>query len=269
VDELRKELEQAKQLGEAYARELAEVFSTGAGASSPSKANVEVADDSTGSERFDLLRGVGAALVRHLRPLLDGMEVDLEKVRGKLGDGASAVQGLQQRYAAMRETLGELNRVANADYRDTPETMLPGTVVTEVVASAERRSSRHGVKLSVLNADSSPTPIRRSILTLLVRSLLDHAIAATPRDGVVRVTVGPAPDGGITVVVRDGGPGVPPRAHTDLLRHRLDPTSMGRPAGVTLLVADTAAAILGARLSLGEGAGGGLEVRLVLPAGGV
>ena len=267
VDLLRRELEQAKQLGETYARELAEVFTAGVAATAQDETTVPT-PSSVGRERFELLRGLGAALARRLRPVLEGMESDLEKVKGKLGDVSPAVQSLQQRYASMREVLGELNRVANAHDANSQRVAEPEQLVREVVAGAERRASRHGVKL-VLDATRSSAKLAESqVLTVLLRSLLDHGIAATPRGGEVHVLVRAHATDAIEITVRDGGPGVPPRARDDLLYHRVDPTSMGRPAGATLLIAHTAADLLEASISLREGPDGGLEVRLVLPDAG-
>ena len=43
------------------------------------------------------------------------------------------------------------------------------------------------------------------------------------------------------VVVEDGGPSVPESLGADLLKHRVDPSALGRPSGLSLLVADAAA----------------------------
>jgi signal transduction histidine kinase len=263
VDELRRELEQAKQLGEAYARELAEVFAAGVAAAVPAD-EVANAPELVGAARFDVLRGLGAALVRRMRPLLDGVQPELDQIRAKLGEGSDPVVNLAQRYAGLCEVLGELNRVATADPGEAVR-IDPVQVVREVVAGAERRASRHGVRIALLPGECASFAIELPTLTLLLRSLLDHAIAATPRDGTVQVRVGPASPRGVEVTVRDEGPAVPPRAHDDLLLHRIDPTSIGRPAGVTLIVAHAAAAVLRASMSLGQSPGGGLEVRLVFP----
>jgi hypothetical protein len=85
----------------------------------------------------------------------------------------------------------------------------------------------------------------------MLRALLDQAIAATPRDAQVTLQLGKV-DGGFELRVSDGGPAIPDSARADLLAHRLDPTSVGRPAGPALLVASTSAAYLGAPLSFGE-----------------
>jgi sensor histidine kinase regulating citrate/malate metabolism len=97
-----------------------------------------------------------------------------------------------------------------------------------------------------------------------VRSLLDHAIEATPRRGVVKLGIAESAND-IALVVEDGGPVVPMSNVTALLDGRLDPSSVGRPTGIALLVAMTAAGRLGAILSFGESEGGAAQMTVRLP----
>lgn len=55
---------------------------------------------------------------------------------------------------------------------------------------------------------------------------------------------------------------MPVASRADVLRRRTDPTALGRPEGLALLVADVAAEVLGASLSLGETPAGRFEVEL-------
>jgi C4-dicarboxylate-specific signal transduction histidine kinase len=57
---------------------------------------------------------------------------------------------------------------------------------------------------------------------------------------------------GARIMVSDGGPVVPAATRTDLLEHQVDPTSLGRPPGPTLLVAQVVTAYLGGTLKLAE-----------------
>ena len=60
-------------------------------------------------------------------------------------------------------------------------------------------------------------------------------------------------------------PAIPEAARQDLLRHRIDPTGLGRPAGIALVVADAAATTLDATLEVREDGGGRVELWIVLP----
>ena len=102
----------------------------------------------------------------------------------------------------------------------------------------------------------------RAPLELLVRSLLSHAIAATPREGEVVADVHRT-ELGVTLSVSDGGPPVPEAARWETIRHRTDPTSLGRPAGVSLVLADAAATALSADLELRESPDAHSEVWVV------
>jgi len=64
--------------------------------------------------------------------------------------------------------------------------------------------------------------------------------------------------------VEDGGPVVPEASRTAVIQHRTDPTSFGRPAGVSLLVADVLSGVLGSGAGLREGTQGRSEVWAVL-----
>ena len=96
------------------------------------------------------------------------------------------------------------------------------------------------------------------------RNLLSQAIAATPRGGEVRATA-MATELGPALSVIDGGPALPEASRQDILRHRTDPTSFGRPAGIALVVADATAATLDATLEVREDDAGRAELWIVLP----
>jgi hypothetical protein len=69
---------------------------------------------------------------------------------------------------------------------------------------------------------------------------------------------------GMLLSVEDGGPVVPEASRTAVIQHRTDPASFGRPAGVSLLVADVIGGVLGGGAGMREGVGGRAEVWVVL-----
>jgi signal transduction histidine kinase len=250
VVELRKELEQAQQLGEAYARELAAVFATG---DLPSERD-QVPDADVAAARFDLLVGTCAALLRLLGGWLEGLRSDIRAAGQQLTYTPSMAQPVLQRFSDGMELLGELRRVAECPRQEAPTRVNIADLAREVASAAEARAARHGVKLTIDLPGVAETSVRPRALTLMLRSVLDQAIAATPRDSGVALRMR-AIEGGFELRVDDGGPSVPENARADLLAYRLDPTSIGRPAGPALLIAATAAAYLGAPLSFGEASG--------------
>ncbi len=259
VDALRRELEQAKQLGETYARELAAVFAADVGP--PPEAP---AAPPASSAKLEGLRHVGAAIVRRLRPVVEGLHADLTDLRREIDPGSSIPRSLAQRAANIRELVADLDRIATCPLEATTTTIEVAPLCRAVATEAEERSARHGVELKVAAAAAGTIQAPVPALTLLIRSLIDHAIAATPREATVWLEASSTPRG-LLLRCRDAGPSVPTRARKDLLLHRVDPTSLGRPAGVWLLVIDAAATVLGATVALDDDPAGGLAVEVRLP----
>jgi two-component system, OmpR family, sensor kinase len=250
VVELRKELEQAQQLGQAYARELAAVFATG---DLPVDRD-QAPDSDVAAARFDLLVSTCAALFRMFGGWLEGMRGDMNAAGQQLTYTPSLAQPVVQRLSQGFELLGELCRVAECPRQEAPTTVNVADLARDVLNGAEARAARHGVRLSADLPATAEAQARPHTLTLMLRSLMDQAIAATPRGSEVALRL-TAVEGGLELRVHDGGPAVPENARADLLAHRLDPTSVGRPAGLALFVAATAAAYLGAPLAFGEASG--------------
>lgn len=242
VAQLRKELEQAQQLGEAYARELAAAFTVDA----PTPSVAEPAS----TARLDLLVGVSRELGRVLGALESSLRSDATTVAAALGSESEAAQNLQRRVTTLSELGAELGRVADFAASGSGSADL-AAVAREAVALAEVRAARHGVSVT-LEVAPATVAASEALVTLLARALVDHAIGATPRGGKVTVRVA-APG---VLAVEDGGPVVPAASRDALLRGDVDPSSLGRPAGISLIIGHAAAGRAGASLELGEGDGG-------------
>ncbi|HEX6273700.1 MAG TPA: hypothetical protein VFZ53_11690 [Polyangiaceae bacterium] len=229
VTELRKELAAAQELGEAYARELAAVLVSGdIRTESPPAPGREPG-------RFEGVRSACSAVRRALR----------------------GIPGAQ-------ELVAELGAVADTPSDEAPSEIDLGTLLKAVARDFEARAARAGVELIVQTV--GPVTLRRpkTLVELMVRSLVTQAIGATPRGGQIRATA-LATELGPALSVTDGGPAVPEASRQDILRHRIDPTSLGRPAGIALVVADAAAAALDATLEVREDGVGRAELWIVLP----
>ena len=108
MDALRTELDQAQQLGEAYARELATVFSAGITAEpAPPSERMPPA-----TARFDLLVSAAAALGRSLGHLVEELRADVALASETLGEGSELIQRLAKRASAGSELHHELRRLA-------------------------------------------------------------------------------------------------------------------------------------------------------------
>jgi len=229
VTELRKELAEAQQLGEAYARELASVLVSGdIRTESPPAPLPEPA-------RFEGVRSACSAVRRVLR-------------------GVPAAQ----------ELVAELTAVADASLDEPPSELDLGALLTQAAHGFDGRAARAEVELTVQIVGGVSVRRPKGLVDLLIRNLLSQAIAATPRGGEVRATA-LATELGPALSVTDGGPALPEASRQDILRHRIDPTSFGRPAGIALVVADAVAATLDATLEVREDGAGRAELWLVLP----
>jgi hypothetical protein len=229
VTELRKELAEAQQLGEAYARELASVLVSG---------DIRTESPPAGGRepgRFDGVRSLCAAVRRLLR-------------------GVPAAQ----------ELVLELGAVADVSRDEAASDLDLGAMLAQSAHAFDGRAARAGVELVVDTV--GPVALRRprGLVELLIRNLLSQGIAATPQGGQVRATA-MATELGPALSVIDGGPAIPEASRQDILRHRIDPTGLGRPAGIALVVADAAAAALDATLDVREDGAGRVELWIVLP----
>src|SRR6478752_10069077 len=257
VVELRKELEQAQQLGEAYARELAAVVTAG-----DLRSDIPpTAPPETGVDRLELLQNTASALQRVLRHWLDGLRADTAELQKQLGEQAPLAQSFTRRMAVGAELLGDLGLLAECDLTEPVRRIDVGELAREALQSVETRAARHGVSLTPRVPEHALFESKTSELRVLLRALLHHAIAATPRGGEVSLAIVPT-EMGMMLSVEDGGPVVPEASRTAVIQHRTDPASFGRPAGVSLLVADVIGGVLGSGSGVGmrEGTAGRAEV---------
>jgi two-component system OmpR family sensor kinase len=242
VADLRKELVQAQQLGEAYARELATAFAAG----QMPEPDVQADRADVSVRRFALLVALSGAVQRTLSTVFRALEDEVERLSPNEARAAVALH-----VSSGHVLLGELGRVASCPTSEPPQAVDLAKGLRDAVADAEARASRNGVRLVLEAPRELSITTRPRALALLMRTLLDHAISASPRG--TKVDISATSDGsGARIMVSDGGPVVPAAARTDLLEHHVDPASLGRPPGPTLLIAQVVTAYLGGTLKLGE-----------------
>ncbi|HEV8551510.1 MAG TPA: hypothetical protein VGQ57_20825 [Polyangiaceae bacterium] len=232
VTELRKELEQAQQLGEAYARELAAVLAAG-------DVRTEVPPPSRGDpEHFNGVKSLAAAVHRALR-------------------------GVSDLPPAAVELTQELAWVADCSIDGDKENVDLGATLRAIGAQLEPRASRAEVTIRYDAGANIVQRIARPPVELLMRTLLQHAILATPKGGTVKAALHRT-EIGTALSVIDGGPAVPEASRWNVIRHQEDPTRLGRPAGIALVLADAAATAVHAALELRESSHGHTEAWVTL-----
>ena len=259
--QLRKELEQAQQLGAVYARELAEAFAV----STDAPASVMPDSKRTSEPPLRILVSSTASVVRLLRSTTDALRLDVARAARALGEHHEIALALSTRLIAYGELISDLERIAQVPLDEPPRMIDLAVLLRQVTDSADARARRHDVAL-ILNCD--PTirlSSRPQVLGLLVRSLLDQAIASTPRSGSVEVVAGAGCESGVLLSIVDGGPIVPEGAHEALLLGLADPSAIGRPGALSWTAAGAAARTLGINVEVGVSSNRRSEVRLAIP----
>jgi signal transduction histidine kinase len=255
VTELRKELVQAQKLGEAYARELAAMLASG-----DLKSELPPLPDGQGAAVFELLRSLSCVLERRLKSVADSLRADAALGSSNPEQLASSVS---RRAASVQEIATELGIIADCPLEETTTAVDVAAVVRDAVLGSESRAGKQGVTVSVDVPEALRLKTKKGAFGVLVRMLLMHAVAATPRAGSVVVSCFRT-EIGVALRVEDGGPAVPEAARDAMLRQGADSSGSGRPGGITLLAASVTAARLGAMLELRQGPRGGAETWLLI-----
>jgi two-component system OmpR family sensor kinase len=197
--------------------------------------------------------------------ILTRAEVALRRERG----AAEYREALGEIAAAARESAGLVSHLLTLSRLDERRRALQleevplGEVAAELVRLLRPRADEAGIALEVEVPGDLAVTAERAALRELLEALLDNALHYTPRGGRAGVRAAAAP-GGVTLAVWDTGPGIPPEERPrvlDRFRRGSAGEASGRPgSGLGLAIVKAIAEAHGAALSLGERAGGGLEV---------
>jgi hypothetical protein len=260
VRELRKELEQAQQLGEAYARELGSVIADG----DPQQDRMLRDRTDVGTRRFALLITLASGLERQLRGVLDGLKSDIALATASLGDASTLTQHLKHRLATTQELTVPLARLSQCPIKEEPEPLDLVQSLRGAINDTQRLALRQGAQVQFQESPATVLITRPQVFAILIHTLLEHAILATPKGGNVWLSLA-RKDDSIVLRIEDSGTFVPPIARADLFELRVDPSSLGRPVGIQLVAAQAAATYLGGSLELSEGNSGGMAFECELP----
>lgn len=142
------------------------------------------------------------------------------------------------------------------------------TLAAEVVAAFSARADARGIDLGLAPSEAAWVSGDEEDLRVLLNNLVDNALRHVPAGGRVDVQV-TAEDGRVRLSVSDTGPGIPEADRERVLRRfvRLNPSHEdGQGSGLGLSIVARVVAQHGATLALDEREGGGLSVRIELPA---
>jgi two-component system, OmpR family, sensor kinase len=289
VAKLRKELDEARKQGEAYARELAAVWAAG---DEPLAQSSYPPPATPAADRHAAVAHLAGGIAATLRAMLSPVGRELADVRAATSTRRSSpdleaaaresveerLESIRRKLLAVQDFVGELAAIGESDPRELQREVDLFEVVRAEVRILEPRAARTGVEIKVRMVPDepgarAPTRVSPRSVAALVRELVAHAISATPRGSGVSVFVhaGGSEEGlGARMVVDDGGTILPAAARRALLALEVEPGTFGRPSGVGLFLAAEIAAAQGALLELGDapvvdGRGGGVRVSVTFP----
>ncbi len=276
---LRKELDEARKQGEAYARELAAVFAQGEESATPS-----TFPPAPGRERFPIVAQLAGAMAAEMRTMLFPIVRDLRAVKrpttGGLTEVDDPMEGVRRRLAQVQDFLAGLASIGDLDANELPIEVDFCDVARQAVRTLAQRAERNEVRLTVVTVPDAPDAraygrAAPRAAAAMVRELVASALTATPRGSEVTITViaagqGDREDLGTRVIVDDGGAPLPANVRRAFLALELDPGTYGRPSSLPLYICGEIASAQGAQLELGdapptEQGGGGLRVTVTFP----
>lgn len=287
-DKLQKELDEARKQGEAYARELAQVFAQGEEVASPSTFPPPMS--SAPAERIATLARFAGGVAAELRGLLAqvGRDVQAVRIQGHApakADGTSQaspgrgphqeqgeerLESIKRRMRQVQELVAELASVGELDANEGSAELDLIDLVRAAARTLSPTVERGGVDLRIAtvpeDAERIPVRIAPRAGALLLRELLFQAVAATGRDHKVTVTIGAAgsdaanPQLGPRLTVDDAGAALPTSARRAFITLELEPSTYGRPSSIPLYVCAEITAWQGAVLELADAPEGGLRV---------
>jgi two-component system OmpR family sensor kinase len=284
VAKLRKELDEARKQGEAYARELAAVW---AASDDPVSSSSFPPPHTAASDRHSVVTRLAGGIAATLRSILSPVGRDLADLRAQsplrrsspdLEAAARAeydekVEAIRRKLIVVQEFVAELSWVGEGDPGEALRAIDLIEVVRAQMKTLEARASRGGVAVRAqITPEEAGAIIARvgpRAATVLLRELLSHAISASTRGSEVVVTLhaaGEGPEGiGPRVVVDDSGTSLPAAARRALLALEVEPGTFGRPTGVALFIAAEIALAQGALLEIGDAPAGGVRVTVTFP----
>jgi len=286
---LRKELDEARRQGETYARELAAVWT--AGEETAALSSTHPASEPSGRQgRYGALTRLAGGVAATLRGILSPVGRDLTELRASLSPRKSspdlemvARTGLDERLEEIRRRLllvqdfvADLATIGESDADEAARTLDLVSLVRAELKKLEARAARAGVDVRLrlepgARAEEAAASVAPSAASLLVRELVLHALAASPRGSSVFVTLSPpTAELGARIVVDDSGTILPAAARDALLALDVEPGTFGRPSTIALFIAAEIALAQGVLVEISdapvfEGLGGGVRVSATFP----
>lgn len=143
-------------------------------------------------------------------------------------------------------------------------------LAAEVVGELAPQALERRIELALTGAPRAIVAGDAALLAVLLRNIIDNAIRYSPEGGNVEVALHPCAQA-VELTVTDSGPGIPAAERARVFDRFYRRAEAGRTtgSGLGLSIARRIADLHGAAMALEDAPGGGLCVRLHLPAPGV
>ncbi|MCC6466841.1 MAG: HAMP domain-containing histidine kinase, partial [Alphaproteobacteria bacterium] len=182
------------------------------------------------------------------------------------------IQNSGQHLLGIINDLLDKSRIELGQFTLAPEDVEVATVVHEAVRIARGASKAEQAKINLDPIDPSwIAHVDRRVIRQVLVNLLSNAAKFTPREGCIRVSVGAAAGGAMTLRVVDTGAGIEPDRmakifepfqHQDAGRAR-----KGQGAGLGLWLSRSLVELHGGMLVLESSLGAGTTATVTLPPG--
>jgi signal transduction histidine kinase len=278
VESLKKELAAAQAQGEAYARELAAVFSRGdailggGDPHTPTAGAPGIAVLPTRPSRMPSSSGDGLAVLvaavralsADLRGILSAVGRDIAPLRDRPGDVGDIAASVNRHVTGAAEVVSDLARLGTCPVGEISRPADVADLLRTAVQGEKSRAQRHDVEVSLEAPENVEEGVEVGALNVLFQVLVDHAIEASPRGSKVAIELRETPTA-LHITFDDSGPSLPPSARGSVLSRDFDAIAHGRPHGLALIAASTIASHLRLVLDLEDAPRGGTRVHLVMP----
>lgn len=242
-DELLRELDEARRIGEVYAREIK--ASEGRDDSEPTLSSMP---PSTLDRAFDRL----AITTR----MCAGIATELEAL---VKSTASSPQERLDRVGAFVQGLARVGMLSNHELELEVDLV---SAAQSAISKAAERGDREGVSIGLDGSHGRVYVLARvNVVDALLEELVAHAVTRTPRGGSVKIAAHREPHG-TRLVVDDSGPRVPPSEQRAALGLEAVHASSVR---LSLVLASELATSLGAVLTLSDAPTSGLRASVFFP----
>jgi hypothetical protein len=269
LENLRKELAAAQAQGEAYARELAAMFTQ---ADAPSSAPepfvrmpVSTSLDPATRESLSVLVAAVRILGADLRGIFSAVGRDIAPLRDREGEAGEIAASVARHITAASEVIADLTRLGTCPIGELPRHIDGVDLLLDTVREDSGKAARQDVRVRVEGLESGFMVIAQATFAALLHMLLDHAISSSPPGSEVIVTVSQAPLG-MEFRFDDAGTPLPAAARKGVLSRDFEALALGRRISISLIAAYAIAAHLKTPIEIEDGKRGGASVKLTVPS---